>query len=318
MSTNTTQVSSTVLMSRKSQVEKQFGIVTWESASKGYIECPGRTSHSKLSNDRECAVFIDKVPTVYCLHQSCADEVEAANKTLRKAIREAEIDEDVEVKKAIMSAEQKAWIAEKNRQQALRLRATSSLQSVIRQYAWSMEDARSQSPSIIPLNPLDHWQPFLGLFKPEDIIWVGNTYESGADYRHHFQTVEEWRKFPQAPFQLTCPSTFKPGACSRSNESVLTRRYLVIESDTLKKVEILAVFRWLQKSMRLCAIVDTAGKSLHGWYEYPDQKIVDELKIMLPAMGCDPALFKPSQPCRTPGCWREDKVQSLVWLDGGK
>jgi len=316
--TTTIPVSRETLLTRKAHVEKLFPAVHWESASTGYIECPGCTSHSTVGGERDCAVFIDRVPTIMCFHQSCADEVEAANKKLRKAIREVEADGDVEAKKYSMSAEQKTWIAEKQRQQALRLRASSSLPTILNRYTWTPEQARTESPVVIPVDPLEHWQLFLGLFKPEDIIWAGSTYDSGKpDNAHHFQTVSKWREFPQAPFQFTCPSTFKPGSYSRSNDNVLARRFLVVESDTLQKAEILAVFRWLQLNLPLHAIVDTAGKSLHGWFDCPNENQLAELKIMLPAMGCDPALFKPSQPCRVPGCWRDDKVQSLVWLAGG-
>lgn len=320
MTTNIIPVSGSVLLNRKAQVEKLFPAVQWESASKGFIECPGYSSHNTLCGDRDCAVFIDRVPTIMCFHQSCADDIEAANKTLRKAIRDAEADTDTagETKKYTMSAEQKAWIEEKRRQDALRLRAASALPRIIKDQAWTLEQAHAESPVIIPASPLEHWQLFLNLFKPDDIIWVGSTYDSGAPHHaSHFIPVSQWRQFPQAPHQFTCPSTFKVGTYSRSNDNVLVRRYLVIESDTLKKEEILAVFQWLRKSLQLRAIVDTAGKSLHGWFEYPNEQMLAELKIMLPAMGCDPALFKPSQPCRVPGCWRENKIQSLVWLDGG-
>lgn len=317
--TTSTPVTSEVLLTRKAQVGKLFGVVNWESVSKGYIQCPGYASHNTLCGDRDCAVFIDRVPTIVCFHQSCADDVEAANKTLRKAMRDAEANGDTEVKQGSVSAEQKAWIAEKQRQAALRVRAATSLPAILGAHAWTLDQARAESPVSIPADPLEHWQLFLGLFKAEDIIWVGGTYDSGTTQNsHHFQPAGKWRLFSQAPFQFTCPSTFKAGSFSRSNDNVLVRRYLVVESDTLQKAEILAVFKWLQKHLPLHAIVDTAGKSLHGWFDYPEENQLAELKIMLPSMGCDPALFKPSQPCRTPGCWRDSNVQSLVWLAGGQ
>jgi hypothetical protein len=92
---------------------------------------------------------------------------------------------------------------------------------------------------------------------------------------------------------------------------------LVAESDTLSKEEVLAVFMWMRNFMRLRAVVDTAGKSLHGWFEYPTQEELAELRVILPALGCDEALFKASQPCRLPGARRGDKLQCFVWLDLG-
>jgi hypothetical protein len=69
--------------------------------------------------------------------------------------------------------------------------------------------------------------------------------------------------------------------------------------------------------LELVAIVDTAGKSLHGWFRYPEHEfVVDDLKLVLPALQCDPKLFTPSQPVRLPGALRDGKYQKLVYLAG--
>ena len=77
------------------------------------------------------------------------------------------------------------------------------------------------------------------------------------------------------------------------------------------------MFKWLKNlvQLKLCAIVDTAGKSLHAWFEYPTEDTVNELRIVLPELGCDPKLFTPSQPVRLPGAERDGKMQRLVYLD---
>jgi hypothetical protein len=97
----------------------------------------------------------------------------------------------------------------------------------------------------------------------------------------------------------------------------LVRRFLVVESDTLAKDQVGAVFKWLRDKvgLDLVAIVDTAGKSLHGWFRYPAHEFeVEELKLVLPALQCDPKLFTPSQPVRLPGALRDGKRQKLVYL----
>jgi hypothetical protein len=139
-------------------------------------------------------------------------------------------------------------------------------------------------------------------------------------YTGHFLTPTQWAEKivrDGVRWPLTCPSTFRPGTYSRCNEAVLHRRFLVIESDVLNKDEMCAVISRCRQFMELRAVVDTAGKSLHAWFDYPDDDAIAELKIILPAIGCDPALFKASQPCRLPGAPRGDKVQSLLWFDGG-
>jgi hypothetical protein len=66
---------------------------------------------------------------------------------------------------------------------------------------------------------------------------------------------------------------------------------------------------------RLHCIIDTAGKSLHGWFEAPRNKVLENrLKAGLVAFGCDPKVFTYSQPVRVPGAFRDGRLQRLVWL----
>jgi len=167
-----------------------------------------------------------------------------------------------------------------------------------------------------------------------DFLWIGGKYDSCGDdaseskkerCRSHFRPVADWLKERHAPEQFTCPSVFRPGTHSRCNEAVTQRRYLVIESDLLSKVQMSSVISWRRQFMRLPAIVDTGGKSLHGWFDAPPPDFEAELKIILPNLGrsaedkpmLDPALFKLAQPCRLPGAWRKlGKVrQALLYLD---
>jgi hypothetical protein len=98
---------------------------------------------------------------------------------------------------------------------------------------------------------------------------------------------------------------------------VIQQKFLVIESDSRKRDEILSIVAWCQQFMWLRAIVDTGGKSLHGWFDFPNEPTLAELKLILPQLGCDPALFKPAQPCRLAGAWRSEKstFQHLLYLD---
>ena len=90
---------------------------------------------------------------------------------------------------------------------------------------------------------------------------------------------------------------------------------MVIESDTLGHDEVGAVFGCLRRRLHydLHCIVDTAGKSLHAWFDAPRRKILENrLKAGLVVFGCDPKVFTYSQPVRAPGSWREGKLQRLV------
>ena len=121
------------------------------------------------------------------------------------------------------------------------------------------------------------------------------------------------------PGPLTCPAAFKNSSHARSNDNVLTRRFLVVESDVLTKDQVGAIFKWLRHDagQELVAIVDTAGKSLHGWFKYPPEDELEHLKAILPAYGCDPKLFTASQPVRMPGALRDGRYQKLVYLNEG-
>jgi hypothetical protein len=116
---------------------------------------------------------------------------------------------------------------------------------------------------------------------------------------------------------FTCGSSFKPGSFQRSNANCNGTRFLVIESDTLTKDEVGAVFAYLQRRMhyQLHCIIDTAGKSLHAWFDAPRNKVLENrLKAGLTAFGCDPKMFTYSQPVRVPGAWRDGKMQRLIWV----
>src|SRR5439155_23633912 len=127
--------------------------------------------------------------------------------------------------------------------------------------------------------------------------------------------VAIWIQGRYCPGKFTCPAVFKDGVHSRSNSNVVRRPYLVVESDVLAKTQVGAVFSWMSQLLTLRAVVDTAGKSLHGWFDFPDKDAEKELRVILPALGCDPALFKPSQPCRLPGALSNGRFQQLLYLD---
>ena len=196
-----------------------------------------------------------------------------------------------------------------------------------RDFACSPQDYEMRSPwPVIGMNRKDDWRPLLSLFDATEVVWIGRTVKDSAgaessdewlaSCKRRFRPVSEWLQEQSAPGLLTCPSSFTPGVSSRSTENIALRRYLVVESDTLSKCQVCAVFKWLEQFMKLRAIIDTAGKSLHGWFEMPLPSILEELKVILPALGCDPAMFTPAQPCRLPRGVRDGQFQCLVYLDG--
>ena len=296
--------------------ERMLGEVEWADERQGYCACPGRSRHTHHSGRRDCAVYLDRVPTLFCVHQSCRDVVERRNHELRKAIQEGcpgSISE-------LSTREMKRLNEARSRCERVRKRATLSLPVMLKNWNWPYEKIVEDSPTPIPEPPSEQTRMLLGGFEPDDVVWIGERYDSGRpDSSNHFKSASGWMKEEQITDPLICPVAFKPNTTARKNENVLTRRFLVVESDVLDKDKVGAVFLWLKDKveLKLVAVIDTAGKSLHAWFDYPGDDDVEELKLVLPALNCDPKLFTASQPVRLAGGLRDGKVQRLVYFNGG-
>jgi len=201
-----------------------------------------------------------------------------------------------------------------------KLREQAALSRVrILKKLWSPEEILAASPASIPTNETDQALAVIGLFQPRDIVWIGDKWDSGKQ-RHacHFKRAFEWTRNRVLPGPLACSCTFLPGVIARAARTVKVRRFLVIESDTLPYPQQGAVFRYVQEcGLRLRAVVNTAGRSLHGWFDAPPQRVVSDLHAFLPEIGADPATFNPPQPFRLPGWPRADtgKIPTLIYLD---
>jgi hypothetical protein len=193
--------------------------------------------------------------------------------------------------------------------------AESNKVKYLNEYNWDPADMYEESPQALGDDTNDY-HCLLSLFQPHDNIWIGAVKDSG-NHPQNFRSQSEWAGLAEPVGQFTTGAVFKAGTISRSNDNVELRRYLVVESDVLTKPQMGAVFRVMREKfkMKLYAIVDTGGKSLHAWFENPPcEKYEKQLKSFIIPLGCDPATFKPSQPIRMPGAKREDKTQSLLWF----
>jgi hypothetical protein len=300
----------------KDIAQEVLGIIKWVEDDKGYCRCPGHDQHGSKSGNTDCIVYLNGAANIFCFHDSCVEERQQASKALRSALAKGEADPSVKLSRKELSDHHR----QEQKRRLLETRAATSLPLILKRYPWPLTEISENSP--VTLNPGDvatGWKHIVGLYKADDILWIGDTYSSGKPEHHvNFKRAEEWLQQPSIKGQLTCPATFKNDSHSRSNDNVLTRRFLVVESDVLTKDQAGAIFRWLKEEvgLNLRAVVDTAGKSLHGWFEFPKKAVFDELQIILPQLGCDPGLFRASQPCRIPGVLRGDKYQSLIYLSG--
>ena len=305
--------------------EGLLGTVTWVNRDLGYCRCPGISLHTHRNADRDCRLSLDGAPTIYCLHTSCGDAVADANRKLRSAIGKAE--------RGVSGLRVNPWVPtvadiERGRLAArkhqLAQRSRDALTHILAKFRMELAEMNESSPMPLTGDPRDDWRLLLRLFPAEAVVWIGDTKDScneEADAARksycqtHFRPASAWLQEACAPGQFTCPSVFQAGVHSRSNANVAGRPFLVVESDVLVKEEMVAVFWWMRQFLRLRAVVDTGGKSLHGWFAFPAIGLLEELQCILPSFGCDKALFKASQPCRLPGAKRGEKMQTLLWLD---
>ena len=312
-------------MNARGIAESILGAIEWDGAEVGFCQCPGIGLHTKKDGDRDCKVMLDGAPTIACFHTSCSGVVDDANRRLRSAIGKAErgqpgasqaprqpTPEELERRRA------------KEAQARLELRSRRSLSRIIETHRVPLAEVFESSPVRLLDDPKDGWRLLLRLFPEDGVVWIGDKKDSCNDHadeerkgfcRRRFRSVRDWLRLGVGGAQFTCPSLFRPGVHSRSNANVVRRPFLVVESDSLRHEEMMAVFNWMRQFMRLRAVVDTAGKSLHGWFEFPRAAVLAELRVILKVLGCDPALFREAQPCRLPGAMRDGKVQSLLWLD---
>jgi len=141
----------------------------------------------------------------------------------------------------------------------------------------------------------DQFRTWLRLWPAHCHVWIGDVFSSGSPaHRTHFRPVAEWYQIGPAMGNFTCGSSFKPGSYQRSNANCNGTRFMVVESDTLAKDEVGAVFAYLSRRLLypLHCIIDTAGKSLHAWFDAPRNKVLENrLKAGLIAFGCDPEVF---------------------------
>lgn len=294
-----------------------LGRIEWKTATEGFCQCPGRAKHTTREGPKDCKVFLNKRAAVTCLHGSCREQVKEAGRKLRRAIK-GECPPEARTGQHL-TLEEKARNKEAKRLDCLRRRAANAKEQILSDNRWTYAEIQAASPSVVPTDASEHWKLLLEEFSDGDVVWIGDKFDSGKpEHARNFRPTGQWLRVDVAPAQFICPVAFKPGSYSRSNENVVARRFLVVESDVLGKDEVGAVFRWLKDKMQLdlVAIVDTAGKSLHAWFRYPEEARVVELKVVLPELGCDPKLFTASQPVRLPGAMRDEKRQRLVYLSG--
>jgi hypothetical protein len=283
------------------------GPISWEDDDKGYFTCPLASLHTSPTKDNHSVIYFDDVPTFFCWHTSCLEWYENANIVLRQSC------DDRSPAERLAGKQQR-----KDRQAAYyhALRIKSEREEIYANYNW---DAIFESP----LSSSDSWAAFLDLWLPDDVIWMGDVYDTGAERGGtHFRRIEDWHTNPinLRGSRFTCASTFLPSTVDRTNKTVNETKYLVVEFDSLdqdkreNRRKGAALLNYLRQSLCLRMVVDSGNKSLHGWFEM-NEKITEQQRFFLRQLGADINAMRPSQPVRLPGAIRDNgNVQSILWV----
>ncbi len=306
-------------MNRQAIAESVLGEIDWREPDLGYCRCPGADLHSNRDGRRDCRVTLDGAPTVFCTHTSCLSAIEEANRRLRSEIGKEEREPGPALPRRKPTAEELVRQRKAVEAERLARNAKAALDGVLRDHAIAPADLWMMSPtSLIGIKDADLWRHLLRIFHHEDVVWIGDKTDSGAaHFATNFRTVAEWLRSKSCPGPRIAPATFKAGSYSRSGDNVEAHRLFVVEHDTLGIREQCALIKYVRQWCRLRAVVFTGNKSLHAWFDVPAPKVLERLRVMLPAWGVDPAGFKPTQPFRLPGTIHEKsgRHSDLLLLD---
>jgi hypothetical protein len=206
-------------------------------------------------------------------------------------------------------------------------------------------DLWEMSPIRIDWPPEDDTVLFLSvMFEPLDLLFIGERLEPGIIGRN-IRTAKDWIDYFQtggktAPFIIVNPLTGEAapkktgdGETFRGDGNIKTFRYCLVEFDNLTREE--QIRFWTSKEVNelpIAALVDSGGKSIHGWIRTPSINSINDWQReirgklyeqgLIP-LGVDSACSNPSRLSRLPGHLRDNKYQRLLWLNkseknGGK
>lgn len=313
-----------------------LGPIDWQSEVSGFCRCPGESLHTSGNGEKDCRVNVDGAPTIFCFHASCAPTVAAANQKLRSSLGASPWEimlpdgqtlcsgDVLHADGQIIPAERRSrsdtpYLEERQVLENVRALAERFKPELFGAFHWPMERILADSPlQVSEREPDEQFRTWLKLWPAHSTVWIGDVFSSGKpEHKTHFRPVSEWYQIGPVLGNFTCGSAFKPGSFQRSNETIEGHRFLVLESDTLSRDEVGAVFAYVRRRLRykLHCIIDTAGKSLHAWFDAPRTRLHEgRLKAGLEVFGCDPKVFTYSQPVRVPGAYRDGRLQKLVWL----
>ena len=171
------------------------------------------------------------------------------------------------------------------------------------------------------------------MFYPGDNIWMGGVYDSGKPkHAANFKPAHDQLDMDYQPSRCAA-GLFRKDSYQRSQTNVTRTPFVVIESDCMNgykpvtdsekernKASSFALIQYLRDKwgMNLRAVIDSGNKSLHAWFDRPDQHTLDCIIHMAASHQIDEGLLLNCSfsPLRMPGCIHAstNKPAQLLYL----
>lgn len=335
----------------------------------GYAPCPGQSSHGGKNGPKDFRVILDGAPTGYCVHNSCEQAVTEWNKALRRAIWEAEHGGVRGDGTAGTRKDDDRSVAAQPMEPKLERRQDLDLAAVMRVVHGMPEISRDwlrrRSPMDVTACGFEEF--FTALFDENEKVMIFTSFTSQGDFmwwvgRGGFRLgddkggrIEPAQVAKSVPSNL--PTVAKCGiwflsnpvdGCwypvkhlaregrkfsRRSEPSVTSFRYLVLESDSLGEELWLKVL--VKLKLPIAAVYTSGSKSVHALVRLSCgskaewDHLRNELSPLLTKLGADYKAMSAVRLTRLPftlrrGSQRKDGTyvewerpgkQELLWLD---
>ncbi len=175
-----------------------------------------------------------------------------------------------------------------------------------------IDDLRSRSDNIP-----DQDRILAELYKSDTLLHLCREVFNGRDVKPR----ADWVNDGLEPYQYICPNPLKGLDRGRCLDNILSRKFVVFESDhpnIAGNWDIQAgLIDRLAKDMPLRMIVWSGNKSLHAWFqvEGKEERKVYKFLNLATMLGADSASLRPSQLVRMPWGKRTDnnKVQKVIY-----
>ena len=177
----------------------------------------------------------------------------------------------------------------------------------------------------------------LTLYRPDDLIWIGERYDEGilgATIRTAAEWITHFRNGGKSgphiiinPLNgIPAPTKMGDKTTLRGDGNVVSYRYAMAEFDDLCRED--QIRFWSAVKLPIVALIDSGGKSVHAWLQVSKLATVvtpeqwqSEVKTrlydrILTPLRVDSSCSNPSRLSRLPGHYRAEKGawQRLLWL----